>query len=185
MKIYTKTGDRGTTSLIGGTRVPKNSVCLEAYGSVDELNACMGMIRSYAIPNECVQEIVEIQRLLFVIGSNLAMDAETTRHHPVSPCTEADVELLEAAIDRMDAALPPMRFFVLPGGHPAVSACHVARTVCRRVERRVLEMNETIPVDETILCYINRLSDYLFVLSRQLAHLLGVEEKKWEPRETV
>lgn len=182
MKVYTKTGDKGTTSLIGGTRVPKNNVRLEAYGGVDELNAHLGMIRSYRIPEECVREIVEIQNLLFVIGANLATDTTVSDLRRTLPCSADDIERLEKAIDRMDEELPPMKFFVLPGGDPAVGACHIARTVCRRVERRILDMNETMEVEEMIIRYINRLSDYLFVLSRKLAHDLRVEEIKWEPR---
>ena len=182
MKVYTKTGDQGTTSLIGGTRVPKNNIRLEAYGGVDELNAHLGMVRSYTIPAENVQEIVEIQNVLFVIGARLATDDTVAAERQPAPCRSTDVERLERAIDRMDAALPPMRFFVLPGGNPVVSACHVARTVCRRVERRVLDMQEVVPVDPVILHYLNRLSDYLIVFSRKLAHDLGVEEMPWTPR---
>ncbi|WP_059026602.1 cob(I)yrinic acid a,c-diamide adenosyltransferase [Gabonibacter massiliensis] len=181
MKVYTKTGDKGTTSLIGGTRVPKNNVRLEAYGGVDELNAHLGMIRSYSIPEESIEEIVRIQNVLFVVGANLATDATVSDLQQQLPCTSEDIEFLEKAIDRMDEVLPPMRFFVLPGGDQAVSACHIARTVCRRVERRILDMSETIEVDEVITRYMNRLSDYLFVLSRKLAHDLRVDEMKWEP----
>ncbi|WP_294140884.1 cob(I)yrinic acid a,c-diamide adenosyltransferase [uncultured Sanguibacteroides sp.] len=182
MKVYTKTGDKGTTSLIGGTRVPKNNVRLEAYGGVDELNAHLGMIRSYPIPAESMEEIVRIQNILFVVGANLATDTTVSDLKQKLPCTSEDIEFLEKAIDRMDEALPPMKFFVLPGGDPAVSACHIARTVCRRVERRILDMSETIEVDEVITRYVNRLSDYLFVLSRKLAHDLHIEEMKWEPK---
>lgn len=182
MKVYTKTGDKGMTSLIGGTRVAKNNVRLDAYGGVDELNSHIGMIRSYPIAEECVRQLVEIQNVLFVVGANLATDAGASDLNRKLPCTDEDVAFLERAIDAMEEALPPLRYFVLPGGHPAVAACHIARTVCRRVERRVMDMNEQVPVDEVVLRYINRLSDYLFVLGRKLASDLNVEEEKWVPR---
>ena len=182
MKVYTKTGDKGTTSLIGGTRVPKNNVRLEAYGSVDELNANLGMIRSYSIPAESAKELIRIQDILFVVGANLATDTTVSDLKQKMPCTPDDIEFLEKAIDRMDEELPPLDSFVLPGGSPAVSACHISRTVCRRVERRILDMGETIEIDEVLMRYINRLSDYLFVLSRKLAHDLHIEEIKWVPR---
>ena len=183
MKVYTKTGDKGMTSLIGGTRVAKNNVRLDAYGGVDELNSHIGMIRSYPIAEERVRQLVEIQNVLFVVGANLATDAGASDLNRKLPCTDEDVAFLERAIDAMDEALPPLRYFVLPGGHPAVAACHIARTVCRRVERRVMDMNEQVPVDEVVLRYINRLSDYLFVLGRKLASDLNVEEEKWVPRD--
>ncbi|MDY4042570.1 MAG: cob(I)yrinic acid a,c-diamide adenosyltransferase [Marinifilaceae bacterium] len=182
MKVYTKTGDKGMTSLIGGTRVAKNNIRLDAYGGVDELNSHIGMIRSYPIAEEAARQLIEIQNVLFVVGANLATDASVSDLKQKMPCTDEDVDFLEKAIDKMDEELPPLKYFVLPGGHPAVSACHIARTVCRRVERRVMDMNEVIPVDEVVLRYINRLSDYLFVLGRKLAHDLGVEEAKWVPR---
>ena len=182
MKVYTKTGDKGMTSLIGGTRVAKNNVRLDAYGGVDELNSHIGMIRSYPIAEECVCQLVEIQNVLFVVGANLATDAGASDLNRKLPCTDEDVAFLERAIDAMEEALPPLCYFVLPGGHPAVAACHIARTVCRRVERRVMDMNEQVPVDEVVLRYINRLSDYLFVLGRKLASDLNVEEEKWVPR---
>lgn len=181
MKVYTKTGDKGTTALIGGTRVPKNNVRLEAYGGVDELNSHLGMIRSYPIEEMSVKELTEIQNILFVVGANLATDTSVSDMRQKMPCTEADVLFLEQAIDRMDAELPPLRYFVLPGGSPCVSACHIARTVCRRVERRIIDMSEEIEVEEVIVRYINRLSDYLFVLGRKLAHDEGLEEVKWVP----
>lgn len=182
MKVYTRTGDKGTTSLIGGTRVAKNNIRLDAYGGVDELNSHIGMIRSYPIAEEAVRQLVEIQNVLFVVGANLATDTEVSNLKRELPCTDEDVAFLEKAIDEMEEALPPLRYFVLPGGHPAVSACHIARTVCRRVERRVMDMNERIPVDEVVLRYMNRLSDYLFVLGRKLAQDLNVREEKWVPR---
>lgn len=182
MKVYTKTGDKGTTVLIGGTRVAKNNVRLEAYGGIDELNSYLGMIRSYPIDEESRKELIEIQNILFVVGANLATDTAVSNLQQKMPCTDADVAYLEQAIDRMDAELPPLQYFVLPGGDPAVSACHIARTVCRRVERRIVDMSEAIEVEDVIVRYINRLSDYLFVLGRKLAKDCGLEEEKWVPR---
>lgn len=182
MKVYTKTGDRGETSLIGGTRVRKNDVRLDAYGGVDELNAQLGMIRSYPLPDQLSNQLVEIQRTLFVIGGSLATDTTTTTVKQQLVCTDEDLLFLEEAIDRMESDLPPLKYFVLPGGDPLVSFCHIARTVCRRVERRILDLQENVPVDAHILCYINRLSDYLFVLSRKLANDREIEEIRWEPK---
>lgn len=182
MKVYTKTGDQGMTSLIGGTRVPKNSARLEAYGNVDELNSYIGMIRSLAKDSDVAEELAEIQMRLFDIGGNLATDPEaTTVKMPVGVCEE-DVILLERGIDRMEVVLPPLKYFVLPGGNEIISFCHLARTVCRRTERRILDLNQQSAVDEMVMKFMNRLSDYLFVLSRKLAHDSGVEELKWVPR---
>ncbi len=180
MKIYTKTGDQGTTSLVGGQRVSKNSARLESYGTMDELNSHIGMVRSFPAASPVADELVEIQRRLFDAGGYLAT-APTDSFAKVS-IREEDILLLEQAIDRMDASLPPMRSFVLPGGSAAVSACRVARTVCRRAERRILDLAEQEEVDGLLLKYINRLSDYLFILARQLAHREGAEEMKWEAR---
>lgn len=179
MKIYTKTGDKGTTSLVGGQRVPKNSARLEAYGTVDELNSCIGIVRSCKLNAPLVEELVEIQRRLFDVGGNLATDPSDLH---VKVCIrEEDIIMLEQAIDRMDADVPPMRAFVLPGGDSqAVSFCHLARTICRRAERRILDLSAQSDVDELLLKYINRLSDYLFMLSRKIAHDEGIEEMKWE-----
>lgn len=182
MKIYTKTGDRGMTSLIGGTRVPKNSARLEAYGSVDELNSYIGMIRSLVTSPEIAGELAEIQMRLFDVGGNLATDPNGQTRLPLG-VEETDIEVLEKAIDRMDAEVPPSRFFVLPGGNESVSFCHIARTVCRRAERRMLDLNQEAAVEELVMKYVNRLSDYLFMLSRKLAHDAGIEELKWIPRQ--
>lgn len=180
MRIYTKTGDKGQTSLIGGTRVPKNSVRLEAYGTVDELNSYLGMIRAFDIGRQLTEELVEVQTILFSVGGNLATDTSVKDLKVRLVVKEEDIALLENAIDRMDAELPPLRNFVLPGGHQAVSFCHISRTVCRRAERRILDMSEEYEIDRLVLKYINRLSDYLFVLSRKVAQDFGVEELKWE-----
>ncbi len=182
MKIYTKTGDKGMTSLIGGTRVPKNSARLEAYGSVDELNTYIGMIRSFPLEEQELSELVTIQTILFDVGGNLATDTSVGGLKIRLGVTEEDISVLEKAMDRMDAQLPPLKSFVLPGGDQAVSFCHIARTVCRRVERRILDMNREFEVDDAVIKYINRLSDYLFVLSRKVANDRGVREINWTPR---
>lgn len=181
MKIYTKTGDKGMTSLIGGKRVPKNSARLESYGTIDELNSYLGMIRSFQIDLQVVEELVIIQSRLFDIGGNLATDPEQTEIKVRLGVKENDIDLLEKAIDRMDNEVPPMKYFVLPGGNQVVSFCHIARTVCRRAERRILDLSGETVVDEFVLRYINRLSDYLFILSRKLAFDGGLEEMKWIP----
>lgn len=167
------------TSLIGGKRVPKNSARLESYGTIDELNSYLGMIRSFQIDLQVVEELVIIQSRLFDIGGNLATDPEQTEIKV--RLGVKDIDLLEKAIDRMDNEVPPMKYFVLPGGNQVVSFCHMARTVCRRAERRILDLSEETIVDELVLRYINRLSDYLFILSRKLAFDGGLEEMKWIP----
>lgn len=181
MKIYTKTGDKGMTSLVGGKRVPKNSARLESYGTIDELNSYLGMIRSFPIDSVITGELVEIQSRLFDVGGNLATDSEDPNVTIRLGVKEQDIELLEKAIDRMDAEVPPMKFFVLPGGDQVVSFCHIARTVCRRAERRILDLSTEAEVDELVLKYVNRLSDYLFILSRKLTNDLGMEVMKWVP----
>ena len=180
-KIYTKTGDKGETSLIGGTRVPKHHVRIEAYGTVDELNSYIGLIRDQSIDNKSISTLLEIQDRLFTIGSSLASDPEKSKMK-IPDLKEEDIVLLEKEIDKMNETLPEMRSFVLPGGHTTVSYCHVARCVCRRAERAVLVLKETSYVDELVVKYLNRLSDYLFVLSRKLAHDLKAEETPWKPR---
>ncbi|TND07621.1 MAG: ATP:cob(I)alamin adenosyltransferase [Bacteroidetes bacterium] len=181
MKIYTKTGDKGQTSLIGGTRVPKHHIRIEAYGTVDELNSWMGMLRDTIADQDVVSLLLEIQDRLFTIGSSLASDPEKSKMK-IPDLREEDITALEQAIDKMNETLPPMRNFVLPGGHPTVSHCHVARCVCRRAERCTIALSEESPVNELVIKYLNRLSDYLFVLSRKLTMDLGAEEKPWKPR---
>ena len=181
MKIYTKTGDEGMTSLIGGKRVAKNSARLESYGTIDELNSFLGMIRSFPMSPEVEDELVEIQSRLFDVGGNLATDPENAPLKMKLGVKEKDIERLEKAIDRMDGEVPPMTHFVLPGGNEVVSFCHIARTVCRRAERRILDLGGEAEVDALVLKYVNRLSDYLFILSRKLAHDSGLEERKWIP----
>lgn len=180
-KIYTKTGDAGETSLIGGTRVPKNHIRIESYGTVDELNSWMGLLGDL-ITNEQTRSIIkEVQDRLFTIGSLLATEKETKMQLP--DLHAEDILLLEREIDRLDAALPAMKSFILPGGHPTVSQIHIARCVCRRAERLCVALG--IQADETgamIIKYINRLSDYLFMLSRYTAQELGAAEIPWKPR---
>jgi cob(I)alamin adenosyltransferase len=182
MKIYTKTGDRGETSLIGGTRVKKSHARIEAYGTVDELNAFIGVVRDQDINQKRQPLFSEIQDRLFTIGSTLATDPDKEGKVPTPDLHEADIKLLEEQMDLLDEVLPPLRHFVLPGGHPAVSFCHVARTVCRRAERLVIALQEESPVDDLVVKYLNRLSDFLFVLSRAMAFELGVKEITWKPR---
>ncbi|WP_251623064.1 cob(I)yrinic acid a,c-diamide adenosyltransferase [Odoribacter lunatus] len=180
MKIYTKTGDKGQTSLIGGTRVPKNSVRLEAYGGVDELNSYLGWVRSFPILPELKEELAVIQNILFSVAGNLATDTSVKNLKVKLGVTEEDVAFLERAIDRMNEQLPPLTSFILPGGNQPSSVAHVARTVCRRVERRVLDVAAQYEVDELIIRYVNRLSDYLFVLARKIASDMGAEELTWK-----
>ena len=182
MKIYTKTGDAGKTSLIGGTRVAKNHARIEAYGTVDELNSWLGVVRD-GIPNHAQHTIlVEAQDRLFTIGSSLATDPEKEPRTKLPDLVEEDIVLLEQQMDSMNETLPEMRSFVLPGGHPVVSNCHVARTICRRAERRVIELSEDDFVAPLVQQYLNRLSDYLFVLSRLISMELKAIETPWKPR---
>lgn len=181
MKIYTKTGDKGLTSLIGGTRVPKHHVRIEAYGTVDELNSYIGLVRDQPIEEHAMTVLIEIQDRLFTIGSSLASDPEKSKMK-IPDLKEEDILLLENEMDKMNETLPEMRSFVLPGGHTTVSFCHVARCVCRRAERNVIHLSETGFVDELVIKYLNRLSDYLFVLSRKLAQDLNTREIPWKAR---
>jgi cob(I)alamin adenosyltransferase len=180
-RIYTKTGDKGQTSLIGGTRLPKHHIRIEAYGTVDELNSFIGLIRDQQMDAHTKTILIEIQDRLFTLGSLLAADPEKNKMK-LPPLQEPDIELLEKEIDAMEEGLPEMKHFVLPGGHTTVSYCHVARCVCRRAERATLKLAENEAVDEILYKYLNRLSDYLFVLSRKLAMDLNAEEIKWIPR---
>ncbi len=181
MKIYTKTGDKGKTSLFGGTRVSKADDRLEAYGTIDELNSYIGLIRDTQDSVERKNLLKEIQDRLFTIGSILATDKES-KIAQVPDLLETDIEMLEKEIDRMDSKLLPMTSFILPGGHVNVSYCHVARCVCRRTERLTIKLSESVKVEPIIIRYLNRLSDYLFVLSRIVAKELGVDEVPWNAR---
>lgn len=182
MKIYTKTGDTGLTSLISGRRVSKADIRIDAYGTVDELNSWIGLVRDQPV-NEGRRELLkEIQDRLFTVGATLASDPEKTTRKAMPDIVEGDITLLEGAMDAMDAELPELRAFVLPGGHQSVSFAHLARTVCRRAERLVIGLNEHSPVDPLVIQYLNRLSDYLFMLSRKMTQELGSEEVAWKPR---
>lgn len=181
LKIYTKTGDQGLTSLIGGTRVPKSSLRIDCYGTVDELNSYVGLVRDQDVNATRRDLLKEIQDRLFTIGASLASDPEKSRMK-IPDLRPEDVALLEREMDRMNESLPELRVFVLPGGHQSVSFAHVARCVCRRAERLVIQLREDSFVADLVVMYLNRLSDFLFVLSRQMAHELNAEEVKWEPR---
>jgi len=182
-KIYTKTGDAGKTGLIGGTKVPKNHIRIETYGTVDELNSHIGLLIDQLKDEPTKQMLKEVQDRLFTIGSSLACDPEKEPAFKIPDLTEADVTLLESEMDKMNEQLPPMKFFILPGGHIAVSQAHVCRCVCRRAERLCVAMLETdVFIDTLVIKYINRLSDYLFMVARYTAHLLGVPEIAWKPR---
>ena len=181
MKIYTKTGDKGMTSLIGGTKVPKSHLRIEAYGTVDELNSYIGLCRDL-LTDETVRRILqEIQDRLFTIGSALACDPIKEPKMQLPDLKETDVQLLENEIDRMNESIPPMKNFILPGGHPILSHLHIARCVCRRAERCCVRLENEI-AEPLIIKYINRLSDYLFVLSRYTGHEMNIAEIPWKPR---
>jgi cob(I)alamin adenosyltransferase len=182
-KIYTKTGDKGTTSLIGGTKVPKSHIRIEAYGTVDELNSYIGLCKDLLADNQSKKILLEIQDRLFTIGSSLACDPVKEPKMRIPDLKETDVTLLEKEIDRMNESLSPMKFFILPGGHPTLSHLHIARCICRRAERCCVRLEIESPGEDPIIVkYINRLSDYLFVLSRYAGHLLNVPEIAWRPR---
>lgn len=178
-KIYTKTGDDGTTGLVGGTRVKKFDARLEAYGTIDELNAAVGVIRSCDIPDTISSVLIEIQNRLFNIGSRLASDEKGDKITEKLSITEAHIAFLEKAIDEIEKDLPKLRQFILPGGDLASAYCHVARTVCRRAERRILAFADSGTIQPEIIKYINRLSDFLFVLARKMAAISGVHEEPW------
>ena len=182
MKIYTRAGDKGSTSLLGGKRVPKSDARIDAYGTVDELNSYMGLLADHKENEGREVFLRSVQENLFVIGSILAVEPGKTFDY-VPELTEDQVKALEDEIDSMNESLPEMKFFILPGGHPLVSTTHVARTVCRRAERNVAALSETEEINAVLLQYLNRLSDYLFVLARLVGKELGVSEVPWRPRE--
>lgn len=196
-RIYTKTGDKGHTGLIGGTKVPKSHIRIESYGTVDELNSFIGLLSDYLItaaplsgttpapsPLAAAADLLrEIQDRLFTIGASLACDPDKESKMKIPDLKEEDIYLLEKEMDRMDLTLPEMKSFVLPGGHPAVSTAHIARCVCRRAERICVQMQENGEfIEPLVIKYLNRLSDYLFVLARYGGHLLGAPEIPWKPR---
>ena len=182
-KIYTKTGDKGSTSLIGGTKVPKSDLRIETYGTVDELNSWIGLLNDQLADETIQPELREIQDRLFTIGSSLATDAEKEPKMKLPDLHAGDIEFLEKRIDDMTAMLPIMKSFILPGGHPTVSSIHIARCVCRRAERLAVGMkHHKLFVDEKLIQYLNRLSDYLFTLARFAGQKLGALEIAWKPR---
>lgn len=180
-KIYTKTGDKGTTSLVGGTRLPKDHIKIEAYGSVDELNAWIGVLADASENIERNSFLKEIQDRLFTIGAELASEPEQNKKK-LPELFESDIVGLEKEMDFYNETIPTLRAFVLPGGHPLVSYAHVARTVCRRSERQVISLSHNEEVNPLIIKYLNRLSDYLFVLSRKITQEQNAPEIAWKPR---
>ncbi len=181
MKIYTKTGDQGTTSLLGGKRVPKSDLRIDAYGTIDELNSFIGLVRDQKVNDKRAVFLKEIQDRLFTIGADLATAPGKDKVKKPDLHAE-DIEALEQEMDLMEAQLPALTAFILPGGHESVSFCHIARTVCRRGERIAVELASIEPVSELVIQYLNRLSDYLFVLGRKMAQELDIEEVTWAPR---
>jgi cob(I)alamin adenosyltransferase len=182
-KIYTKTGDKGTTSLIGGTKVPKSHLRIEAYGTTDELNSYIGLCRDLLSDAQSRKILLEVQDRIFTIGSSLACDPIKEPKMRIPDLKEKDVALLENEMDRMNQSVAAMKFFILPGGHSTLSHLHVARCICRRAERCCVRLElESLEVEPIIIKYLNRLSDYLFVLSRYTGHQLKVEEISWNPR---
>ncbi len=187
MKIYTKTGDKGSTSLFGGTRVAKHHIRINGYGTVDELNSWIGLLRDQEMDVHFREILITTQDKLFTVGAILATDPEKAQLKSgkdrlnIPLISMADVEQLENEIDIMNETMPPMTHFILPGGHTTVSYCHIARTICRRAERMVSLLHENEPVDSMVLTYLNRLSDFLFVLARKLSYDLKADEIKWIP----
>jgi cob(I)alamin adenosyltransferase len=181
MKIYTKTGDKGFTSLIGGTRVAKHHIRIESYGTIDELNSYIGLIRDQDIAMHDKDVLKHIQDRLFTIGSSLASDPEKSKM-VIPDLTVDDIEMLEKEMDAISEQLPPLKHFILPGGNNAISFCHIARCVCRRAERITVHLAEESTVDEKVNIYLNRLSDYLFTLARKIGNDNKMPENQWIPR---
>jgi len=183
MKIYTKAGDQGKTSLIGGTRVPKSHIRIESYGTVDELNSFIGLLNDLVVDAKINADLKEIQDRLFTVGSSLACDPEKESALKIPDLKEEDIVRLETAMDAMNEVLAPMKSFIIPGGHQAISTAHIARCVCRRAERWCVNMQEEdLFVEILVIKYLNRLSDYLFTLARYIGHLNGVADLPWKPR---
>lgn len=180
MKIYTKTGDKGKTSLFGGTRVSKDHIQIEAYGTVDELNSFLGELISFVDEAEKGLFLKNIQSILFDIGSHLASDGKASEFLPVLDATI--IKSLEEEIDSMSQKLPELKSFILPGGNTRIAKAHICRTISRRAERRVITLSELTQIDQVIIIYLNRLSDYFFVLARYLSVLDGIDEIKWNPK---
>ena len=180
MKLYTKTGDKGQTGLIGGTRVSKNDIRLDAYGTIDELNSFIGLLTTHTLPSVDLLFLQFIQNRLFSIGSYLATDTNKVALDEVSLIPDNDITNIESEIDRLDETLPSLSSFILPGGSNIGALCHICRTITRRAERRIFDVNDLYHVDNNILIFLNRLSDYFFVLSRFLTLQNGGEEKCWK-----
>jgi cob(I)alamin adenosyltransferase len=187
MKIYTKTGDKGTTGLVGGKRLPKHDLRIECYGTIDELNSYLGLIRDQEISKNHKTTLLEIQNQLFVIGSLLATDPKLLKDDTerkrfgINFLNPEAITFLETEIDAINRELPPMTHFILPGGHQTVSFCHIARCICRRAERTISKLSIEQPTQPEVLIYLNRLSDFIFVMARKLSKELKVEEIKWIP----
>jgi cob(I)alamin adenosyltransferase len=180
-KIYTKTGDKGETSLIGGARVPKFHDRIEAYGTLDELNSFIGYLRDQLTDMHLRDVLLRVQENLFTAESLLATDPGKVINRSLPQLSEEDVNGLEYEIDAMNLHLPDLKSFILPGGHPLVSLSHVCRTICRRSERIIIKLASEKPVDEILIKYINRLSDYLFVLAREIAFNQNIADLPWKP----
>lgn len=187
MKIYTKTGDKGTTGLVGGKRLPKHDLRIECYGTIDELNSYLGLIRDQEISKNHKTTLLEIQNQLFVIGSLLATDPKLLKDDTerkrfgINFLNPEAITFLETEIDAINRELPPMTHFILPGGHQSVSFCHIARCICRRAERTISKLSIEQPTQPEVLIYLNRLSDFIFVMARKLSKELKVDEIKWIP----
>ena len=181
MKIYTKNGDRGKTSLIGGKKVSKHDLQVEAYGSIDELNSFMGLLKDYSKNDEINQVLFKVQLKLFTIGSILAQENTSTNSAILEKLniSAKDTNFIELQIDKLEKKLPKLSKFIIPGGHKLVSYCHVSRSICRRAERKITKLSDSVKLDSNILPYINRLSDFLFVLSRYFSKELDIKESYW------
>ena len=180
-KIYTKTGDKGSTSLLGGTRVPKYHIRIEAYGNADELCSYIGLIRDFTSNKQINDDLLEVQEKLFILQALLSCE-DKSFYEKLPQLSLSDITWLENKIDKMNETLPELKAFILPGGNASNSFCHIARCVCRRTERNVIQLSEQYPIDEIIYKYLNRLSDYLFVLARMIAYEAKIEEIFWKPK---
>lgn len=179
-KIYTKSGDKGKTGLVGGLRVPKHHIRLEAYGTIDELNSFVGLLQAQPMEDKLKGFLAELQYKLFDIGAYLATQTKDLEKYKIVACKEEDVLAIEHLIDEMSAELPKLKHFIMPGGHPTVALCHVVRTVCRRAERCITHLAEQEEIAELVIRYVNRLSDLLFIMGRKLAQDLQIAENKWQ-----
>lgn len=179
-KVYTRTGDQGTTSLVGGTRISKTDVRLESYGTIDELNSYLGLLQTFLADEADSSFLLKVQNKLFTIGSYLATDQEKIALNAASIIFLSDIETIEHRIDEIDEQLPPINHFVIPGGSREAAVCHICRTICRRAERRILTLDTHCEVDKNVIAYMNRLSDYLFLLSRKLNHNNNHNEIFWD-----